>query len=83
MISLLFSDCIIPGNDCEPFLNLYFRFLKTKAEDICTRFKQLASVTFPEGFSHLPLSEPLLLQLILGAKARIKVQFCMPAGTLS
>lgn len=70
MFSLLFYDCIVPGNDHEPFLNLYFHFLKTKTEDMYNMCKSIGSgnLPFKRWFSHLSLSESLLLELILGSR---------------
>lgn len=69
MFSLLFYDCTVPGNDLEPFLNLYFHFLKTKTEDMYRMCKFIASVNLPfkRCLSHLSLSASLLLELILGS----------------
>lgn len=70
--SLLFYDCMVPGNDNEPLLNLYFYFLKSKVEDEYDMCKFIASMNLLKGkthsrFSHLSLSESLL-ELILGSE---------------
>lgn len=85
VFSLLFYDCIVPGIDNEPLLNLYFHFLKSKVEDMYSMCKFIASVNLLKGkthlyFSHLSLSESLLSELFLWERRLLELQSSLYAS---